>query len=72
MAKVDYPLSKRQQQVLLEISEGQTNEQIAKSLGISLETVKTYVKQIIQRLDANNRAHAVAKGYKRGYLKVGK
>jgi DNA-binding CsgD family transcriptional regulator len=40
--------------------EGKTNWEISVILGISQESIKDYMTNILQKLDASNRAHAVA------------
>lgn len=52
-------LSSRQHAVLLEMSRGRSNKEIALSLGIGVETVKTHVSEIIRRLGVRNRAEAI-------------
>jgi DNA-binding NarL/FixJ family response regulator len=49
-------LSKREEQVLRQISRGLTHGQIATRLGISPHTVDTYVKRIRAKLGAGNKA----------------
>jgi DNA-binding NarL/FixJ family response regulator len=49
-------LSKREEQVLLQISFGLTHQQIARRLGISQHTVDTYVKRIRAKLGLGNKA----------------
>lgn len=51
-------LSRRQWQVLAELSTGATNEEIAGSLGISVHTVKSHVKTLLLKLAARNRTAA--------------
>jgi DNA-binding NarL/FixJ family response regulator len=53
------PLSDRQLEVLRLVAEGLSNHQICLQLEVTLETVKTHVLHIYQRLHARNRAHAV-------------
>lgn len=52
-------LSERQKAVMIELSRGRSNKEIAQSLGIGVETVKTHVSEIIRRLNVRNRAEAV-------------
>ena len=44
-------LSRRQCQVAILVADGKTNKQIAAELGITPETVRTYVKRVITRLE---------------------
>lgn len=57
-------LSDRRMQVLLLISEGYANAEIAESLGISPSTVKTHVAALMEAFDADNRSHCVAEAKK--------
>ena len=52
----EHHLSKREEQVLRQISRGLTHGQIATRLGISPHTVDTYVKRIRAKLGAGNKA----------------
>jgi DNA-binding NarL/FixJ family response regulator len=61
-------LSPRELQVLKLLADGLENKQIARELGISEATVKTYVKGIFERLEARSRAEAVANGLRRGLI----
>jgi DNA-binding NarL/FixJ family response regulator len=53
-------LSGREQEVVELLADGLNGEQIAERLVLSPETVKTHVRNAMQRLDARTRAHAVA------------
>jgi DNA-binding CsgD family transcriptional regulator len=53
-------LSRREAGVLQMIARGMSNKCIARSLGITPETVKTHVKAILSKLNARTRAQAVA------------
>jgi len=53
-------LSSREEEILTRVSEGYTNAEIAKILGISMFTVKNHVRRIIKKLGAANRTEAVA------------
>jgi two-component system response regulator DegU len=60
MEKVAAPLTNREIQILSHIANGSTNKQIAHVLGISEQTIKNHVSAILRKLNANDRAHAVA------------
>ena len=62
------PLSRREYQVLQLISDGMENQAIAKSLFVSVETIRTHVKSILRKLHARDRAHAVAVAFRLGVL----
>jgi ATP/maltotriose-dependent transcriptional regulator MalT len=54
------PLSARECDILRLIRRGYSNKRIGLDLGIAFETVKTHAKNIYGKLDAGNRAEAVA------------
>jgi len=56
--------------VLRLIAAGSANKQIADQLSITEETVKSRVKNILSKLDANDRTHAVMIGLKRGIIEL--
>jgi DNA-binding NarL/FixJ family response regulator len=61
-------LSSRQHEILSLIADGLSNAEIGKLLFISTETVRTHVKQLLRRLDARDRTHAVSLAYQAGLL----
>jgi two-component system response regulator DesR len=54
------PLTRRQREILQLYADGNSTEGSARRLGLSPETVRTHTKAILARLDAHDRAHAVA------------
>ena len=58
--KIASPLTQRELQILSCIANGGTNKQVANMLGISEQTIKNHVSAILRKLNANDRAHAVA------------
>jgi len=54
------PLTNRELQILSCIANGNTNKQVAHKLGISEQTIKNHVSAILRKMNANDRAHAVA------------
>jgi DNA-binding NarL/FixJ family response regulator len=64
----DDDLSAREIEVLGLISAGNANKEIAAQLAITEETVKGHVKNILAKLGANDRTHAVTIGLKRGII----
>jgi DNA-binding NarL/FixJ family response regulator len=56
--------------VLRLIAQGNTNKEIAEQLAISEDTVKGQVRNILSKLEANDRAHAAVIGVKRGIIEV--
>jgi DNA-binding CsgD family transcriptional regulator len=53
-------LSRREREVLELVAEGYSNTMIARRLGLSESTVKSYVENLLVRLNVRNRAEAVA------------
>jgi DNA-binding NarL/FixJ family response regulator len=64
----DDSLTARETEVLRLISGGNANKIIADQLSITEETVKGHVKNILSKLGANDRTHAVTIGLKRGII----
>lgn len=54
------PLTLQERQVMLLVSEGKTNRQIAKALYLGEGTVRNYVSSILSKLGVSNRAEAAA------------
>lgn len=63
-------LTSREIDVLRLVAAGNANKQIAAQLSITEETVKGHVKNILSKLRANDRTHAVTIGLKRGIIKL--
>ena len=65
---MDDELTAREIDVLRLIASGNANKQIADQLSIGEATVKSHVTNILSKLGANGRAHAVTIGLKRGII----
>jgi DNA-binding NarL/FixJ family response regulator len=63
-------LTARELDVLRLISDGQRNKQIANRLAISETTVNFHIKNIVDKLQANDRTHAVVIALRRGLLQI--
>ncbi len=61
-------LSPREGEVLQLVAQGATNKEIAESLFISENTVKTHLKSIMEKLHLANRSQAAAYAVKRGLV----
>jgi DNA-binding NarL/FixJ family response regulator len=61
-------LSNREIEVLRRIARGTSNKIVAEQLAISEATVKSHVKSILSKLQANDRTHAVTIALKRGFI----
>lgn len=66
----DDDLTPREIDVLRLIAAGNANKQIAGQLSIGEATVKSHVTNILSKLGANDRAHAVTIGLKRGIIQL--
>ena len=66
----DDELSAREIEVLSLIAAGNSNKQIADLLCIAEATVKSRVTNILSKLNASDRAHAVTIGLKRGIIEI--
>jgi DNA-binding NarL/FixJ family response regulator len=66
----DDPLTPREIEVLRLVAAGNANKLIADQLSITEETVKGHVKNILSKLGANDRTHAVTIGLKRGIIEL--
>ena len=53
-------LTRRQREILQRLANGESTTAAARELDLSEETVKTHTKNILARLEARNRTHAVA------------
>jgi ATP/maltotriose-dependent transcriptional regulator MalT len=62
------PLSRRECAILRLIGQGYSNKEIGLALGIAFETVKSHAKNIYNKLGAANRAEAVVRAERLGFL----
>jgi DNA-binding NarL/FixJ family response regulator len=63
-------LSLREVEVLRHASAGKSNKMIAADLGLSEHTIKGHIKNILSKLSASDRTHAVTIALKRGFLEL--
>jgi DNA-binding NarL/FixJ family response regulator len=61
-------LSPREREITHLMAEGSTAEAIGEQLGVSVETVRTHVRNVIRKLRARNRVHAIALALERGEI----
>jgi len=61
-------LTARELEVLQSIASGKSNKAVGDSLNISEDTVKGHVRNVLAKLRANDRTHAVMIALERGYL----
>ena len=68
--KVAAPMTQRELQILGCIANGGSNKRVAHLLGISEQTIKNHVSAILRKLNANDRAHAVAMAIRNQWVSV--
>lgn len=62
------PLSDRERECLYWVSEGKTTDEVAVILGVSSNTVNSYIAHAIQKFSASNRAMAIATAIRSGII----
>ena len=70
MHTADAALTGREIQVLQLVGSGYANKAISAKLDINEETTKTHIKNILAKLGARDRTHAVSLGLKRGIISL--
>ena len=63
-------LAPRQREILLSITHGLSNADIAKQLGISVPTVKEHIRALLDKIGASNRSEAIAIAMRKYLLKI--
>jgi DNA-binding NarL/FixJ family response regulator len=66
----DEMLTNREVEVLRHLIDGNHNRDIAEKLFITEETVKAHMKNIMHKLGANDRTHALAIAFRRGLVRL--
>lgn len=64
----EVPLTSRETQVLRHVALGLTNKEIARSLGISVETVKEHLQNILRKIAVNDRTQAAVWAVRKGLV----
>jgi two-component system, NarL family, nitrate/nitrite response regulator NarL len=64
----EHGLTRREYEILRHVAMGETNPEIADTLGLTRNTVKTYLQRALEKLGARNRVEAVARASERGIL----
>ena len=64
----DDSLTPREIEVLEQVAAGNSNRVVAQHLEISEDTVKSHIRSILNKLEANDRTHAVTIALRRGFL----
>jgi DNA-binding NarL/FixJ family response regulator len=67
---MDDPLTEREIEVLKQIAAGCSNKVVADRLRISEDTVKGHVRNILSKLNATDRTHAVTIALRRGFFEL--
>jgi DNA-binding CsgD family transcriptional regulator len=67
-AAMQDPLSDRERECLFWVSEGKTTDEVAVILGVSSNTVNSYITHAIQKFAASNRAMAIATAIRSGII----
>jgi DNA-binding NarL/FixJ family response regulator len=62
-------LTERELQVLRGMADGKSNAEIGRELFVSEDTVKTHARRLFRKLDARDRAHAVAAAFRAGLVR---
>jgi DNA-binding NarL/FixJ family response regulator len=66
----DEPISPRELEVLSLMAEGRRNKEIASELSIAEDTVKMHVRNILSKLQVNDRTEAVTIAMRRGIIRL--
>jgi DNA-binding NarL/FixJ family response regulator len=66
----DEALSDRELRVLTCVAAGNSNREVAEQLSVCEETVKAHMKNVLSKLRAKDRTHAVTIALKRGIIRV--
>jgi DNA-binding NarL/FixJ family response regulator len=61
-------LSKREREIMDLLAQGLTGEQVAEKLFLSPETIKTHIRNAMNKLEANTRVHAIAIALREGFI----
>lgn len=65
----DDVLTRRQLEIVRLIAAGRTTESIAADLGITIDTVRNHVRNVLRRLGVHSRIGAVVEAQRRGFLR---
>jgi DNA-binding NarL/FixJ family response regulator len=63
-----YPLTEREEEVLLAVARGRTNQEIAGDLFMSLSTVKTHISSLMSKINTRNRVELAIWAYENGRI----
>ena len=63
-------ITKREEEVLQLIAEGQSTTEVAANLYISVKTVKNHLASVYQKLDSRDRTQAIVRAVKMGIIRL--
>jgi DNA-binding NarL/FixJ family response regulator len=63
-------LTPREREIMHLMAEGGTAQDVGAQVGVSVETVRTHVRNVIRKLQARNRVHAIAIALQRGDITI--
>ena len=61
-------LTRREDEILDLLGKGLGNRELGQVLGVSEDTIKTHARRLFKKLGARDRAHAVAVGFRYGFV----
>lgn len=64
----EHGLTRREYEVLRRVAMGETNSEIAEALGLTRNTVKSYLQRTLEKLGAHNRVEALSRASQLGIL----
>jgi DNA-binding NarL/FixJ family response regulator len=64
------PLTKRELEVLRELSLGRDNDAVATALRMSPNTARTHVQNILSKLKVHSKLEAVSRGIREGWIRI--
>jgi two-component system, NarL family, nitrate/nitrite response regulator NarL len=64
----EHGLTRREYEILRHVAMGETNPEIARALGLTRNTVKTYLQRTLEKLGARNRVEALGRANQLGIL----
>ncbi len=67
-AQTTHELTRREREILACVARGMSNKEVAKSLFLSVETVKVHVRNVLKKLDVDHRTHAAVIALKLGLI----
>ncbi len=62
------PLTKREREVTSLLADGASYDEIARTLGVSTNTVRTFIRSIYEKLHVCSKTEAVREAVRRGYV----